>query len=652
MCLSVLLLASAVLPQVDGFEPIQRKSFAEGRSFGPAGAYEWIQAEIRLAVDPDHPANAGITDLALAPRNGDGLVEARFGIEVLQPEDPDKRSGLALIEVSNRGGRAAPYYLHLSNSKNPIGDGHFFAQGLTLIFLGWQFDVPPERSFLHLKAPVVVQSPKPITGWVRCDWVVDRLSDRLELGHRGHRPYAVWKQDSSRHRLTVRDSREGKRRPIPRPNWKFVGDPPKYIELDGGFQAGFIYELIYEGRDPSVVGLGLCALRDLAVWMKTEPESPFGCQKVVALGISQTGRFLRHFFYQGFNTGPNGRQALDGALVLTAGAGRGSFNHRFGQPSRDAHAYSAFFYPTDLFPFTTAEHLDPILKRRDGLFAHFQNPDHVPKVFFINTGYEYWGRAGALIHLDPAGKSDSLLHPKERIYHLAGNHHFAAGLDWVGQEPFNADQQIPSQAIHVRLIHRALTQRMLDWVQHDQEPPASRYPTLKNRQLVPIHQVAWPKMPDFQPPTQAHRAYRADYGPDWSQGIVSFQPPRLGPAFPTLVPQVDADGNEIGGLRALELRVPLGTYFPWKLRRHQRGSPGALADFLGSFLPFALKEREDDDRKPLKERFPSRESFRKALEKEAKAMIEEGFLLPNDLEIAVRHNLDLWDRLDPFDQSH
>src|ERR1039458_3139273 len=75
-------------------------------------------------------------------------------------------------------------------------------------------------------------------------------------------------------------------------------------------------------------------------------------RRVYGEGISQNGRYLRDFLYQGFNADEDGRIALDGILAHVAGAGRGSFNYRFAQPSRDAQPTSSVFFPTDVFPFT------------------------------------------------------------------------------------------------------------------------------------------------------------------------------------------------------------------------------------------------------------------------------------------------------------
>ena len=191
---------------------------------------------------------------------------------------------------------------------------------------------------------------------------------------------------------------------------------------DGGFAPGKIYELVYRARDPVVVGIGLAAVRDMMSYAKYDAASLFPVRWGLGFGVSQTGRFLRHFVYQGFNTDEARRQVFDGLFVHTAGAGRGSFNHRFAQPSRDAHQLSAFFYPTDLFPFTGRSQRDPETGATDGLFAH---ETHVPKIFFTNTGYEYWGR-GRLADPRDAGvpMPTSSCPPASASITCAGGQHF------------------------------------------------------------------------------------------------------------------------------------------------------------------------------------------------------------------------------------
>src|SRR3989454_7132129 len=161
-------------------------------------------------------------------------------------------------------------------------------------------------------------------------------------GPRGPRPYPLATAHAPANVLTERDGRLAARRVVPREQWRFVEQNTR-IARTGGFESGKIYELVYRARDPVVVGIGLAAVRDMMSYAKYDEASPFPVRRGLDLGISQTGRFLRHFLYQGFNTDEAGRTVFDGLFVHTAGAGRGSFNHRFAQPSPDGPRPSAIF---------------------------------------------------------------------------------------------------------------------------------------------------------------------------------------------------------------------------------------------------------------------------------------------------------------------
>jgi hypothetical protein len=405
-----------------------RDDILGGRAFGGVGPYEKLAGTIHFSFDVGNPANRQIVDLDKAPRNAAGRVEARANFVVLRPKQPHP-SGVALLEVSNRGGKAALGYLNYGTyATNPtlaadFGDGLLMRLGLTVVWVGWQFDVPRVPGLLRLSAPVATDNGAPISGLVRSDWTVDRTVTTLPLAHRDHVPYEPTESRDADAVLTVRDGRLSPRRVVPRDEWRFARESAQgplpdreHVFMASGFQAGKIYELVYVSEGPVVVGLGLAAIRDVAAYVKYEPAALFPARSTMALGISQAGRFLRQFLYQGFNTDEHGRQALDGMLIHTAGAGRGSFNHRFAQPSRDAHRYSTFFFPTDLFPFASRPLRDPLTGVTDGLVAHGLAPGHRPKIFYTNTGYEYWGRAASLIHTTPDAGADVEPFPGERVY--------------------------------------------------------------------------------------------------------------------------------------------------------------------------------------------------------------------------------------------
>ena len=623
------------------------------------GDYEKLGGTVELELDPAHPANAAIVDLDRAPRNARGRVEASADFMVLRPRRPPARGSTALLEVSNRGGKALlPYFNRATWSLDPstaedFGDRLLMRLHLTLIWVGWQFDVPRQPGLLRLRAPIARDADGPIEGLVRSDWTVERPTTTLPLAHRDHVAYPVADPRHADNVLTVRSARLGPREIVPRDRWRFARlddgrlvDDPTHIHLTGGFQRGKIYELVYRARDPVVVGIGLAAVRDVISWARYDSRSEFRVTAAIGAGISQSGRFLRHFLYQGFNTDEAGRKVFDGLLVHTAGAGRGSFNHRFAQPSRDAHRFSAFFYPTDLFPFTSRTQTDPETGIADGLLARSADrPDQWPKIVVTNTGYEYWGRAASLIHTSPDGRVDVTPLPNERIYHLAGGQHFIGGFPPTTSE--RAGRAYRGNPLDFQVTLRALLARLVEWVVDGRTPPASVYPTLAAGTLVSIDALKFPRIPDVRAPSVIHQAHRVDYGPRWAAGIITREPPGIGAPFPALVSQVDADGNEVAGVRGVELLAPLATYTPWQLRGGHGSDAAELVDFLGTYVPLPRtdteRQRWSDSRLSLERRYADKREYRATAARAAESLVAAGLLLREDVPRVLERADQHWD---------
>jgi len=583
---------------------------------GSYGPYERLEGVVRFSFDPQNPQNAQIADLEYGVQNSHGQVEARANFVILQPADPQKRRGIAWLEVSNRGRMASlRYFQGAGGADNPYGDGLFFRQGLTLIWVGWQFDVPKGEGRLWFRPPVARQKDgAPIEGLVRSDWVLDDAQTELSLGHRTLPTiYRAVDFSSAEHRLTRRSGRDAVREIVARDQWSFSADGRM---ITGAFDAGYIYELVYKSSHPRLVGLGLAAVRDMASFAKYDRETPFHVEKVIGFGVSQTGRFLRHFLHQGFNIDEAERTVFDGVFIHTAGAGRGSFNHRFAQPSRDAHPYSAFFYPTDVFPFSTFALPDQNGERETALMGSVAPESH-PKMMVTNTGYEYWGRAAALIHSDWRDGRDSPLLPNERIYHIAGGQHYVGRQGGVleGREGANSLNFLP--------VLRALSIRLVNWVGNDVEPPESRYPRQSDGSLVKRHAVAYPDwIRQAVSIPKPHTAY-------WSDR--STQPPTILGEIEPLVPQVDDLGNEVAGVRLPQLQVPVFSFIPWS-KREGRASPEALRDFEGHIVALP------DDLIPA-----SKSEFMRQSREEAQNLVDDGLLLSQDIEKILSQQSEYWD---------
>ena len=342
----------------------------------PIVDYQQLSGKIYFAVDPKLPANRIITDIDLAPRNAKGLVEFSADVYMLKPKNPAKSNGTVLFEVSNRGGKGMLNMFDLAagrelRSAQDFGDPLLFEAGYTLVWVGWEFDIPDRAELLKLYAPVI----KGVTGPVRSEITVDKRQTAASLGDRAQVPYAVADQASAT--LTVRDRVNSARTTIPHDQWKFNADATG-VEYAAGFEPGRVYEVIYTGKDPAVVGLGPAAIRDYISYMKRQGEA----KRAIGFGVSQSGRFLRTYLYYGFNADEQGHRVFDGVWAHVAGAGRGSFDHRFAQPSRDGHPLFDLFYPSDIFPFTDENETDEGFT--DALLARAKKDGVVPKIFYSN----------------------------------------------------------------------------------------------------------------------------------------------------------------------------------------------------------------------------------------------------------------------------
>ena len=395
-----------------GFAAVTRVEIADradvlgGATFGIAGAYERIAGKIYFAVDPKLAPNRFIADIDLAPRNAQGKVEFSADLYILKPRDPAKGNGTALVEISNRGGKSLLNTFDLASPsldpRSPLefGDNFLLNRGFTLVWIGWEFDIPPAPGLLRLYAPIATNNGQPIEGLVRSEWEGDRRVTTIPLGDRNLPGYPVADASDPANKIFVRDTLLGERRLIARDKWTFAD--ATHVQMDSGFEPGKIYEVIYKAKNPVLAGLGPAAVRDMVSFLKfggvetALDEQHTYLKRAFGFGISQSGRFLRTFVYDGFNEDENSRQVFDGVWAHVAGAGRGAFNARFAQPSRDGHPFFNVFYPVDLPPFTD-----------DGLLQKAADAHVVPKIFYTNGSYEYWGRAASLIHTSPEGKHDA-----------------------------------------------------------------------------------------------------------------------------------------------------------------------------------------------------------------------------------------------------
>jgi len=656
--LLVLTLFGTALPlfgRVSRVEVQRRDEVLAGKSWGSAGQYEKLVGRVYFKVNPGDPHNRAIVDLDKAERNSSGEVEFSADFYILRPKDPSRGNGVLLLEISNRGGKGILSIVNGGGgSRDPatadqFGDGFLLNRGYTIAWVGWQFDSVPGSDVLRLYAPAA-HGPNGahIRGLVRTDFTLDADREEMPLGHLiqnrlGGVGYPAADPASDRNVLSERDTPTGPRMIIPRSLWQF-GAGSDSFRLQDGFRKGKIYELVYVAQDPAVVGLGFASVRDFVSYLKHDRQAVAPVKRAYGIGISQSGRFLRHMLYQDFNADEDSRIVFDGMIPHVAGAGLGSFNHRFGQPSRDSQPMNALFYPTDIFPYADTAQTDPATGARDGLLVKATKSNTVPKIFLTNTSYEYWGRAASLIHTRPAGRQDLPPGPNVRIYFEAGLQHFSSPFPpRIAPETQNANNTNP-----VRWLWRAMLTNLDAWVARGVEPPRSLYPTLENGTLVSLDQMRFPYIASTSLPRDANQGYHVDYGPEFkTKGIIANEPPIVGSPFPIFVPKPNPDGEDMGGIELPEIAVPLATYTGWNLRSPQIGAPTQRVSFLGSYLPLARTKAErmasGDPRLSLEERYTGKEQYLEMYRKAAERLIEQRFLLREDLPAIMERGSAEWD---------
>jgi hypothetical protein len=639
---------------VTSFRITQRATVLDGRPFGDAGAYEKIAGVLRIGVDPAHPANQAITDLALAPENAAGLVECESDFYVLRPRDAARGNRRLFLDVPNRGRKVALGMLNSTvrvpdpSAPEDFGNGFLMRHGYTVAWCGWQHDVPRQDGLMALTVPAARGDARPIAGPLLCEWRPNSRVATLPLADRYHIAHPAADLDDPSARLTVREHAGAPAVAIARAAWRFAD--ATHVSLDGGFEPGKIYELVYRSEKPPLVGLGLVAVRDTAAWLRFAPAAAGNpcageLERAYVLGVSQTGRFLRHFLYLGLNEDESGRAVFDGVMAHVAGARRGEFNHRFGQPSLNATCSVG-----SLFPFTDVPAVDPVTGERGALLARLETKGKLPKLVLTNTSAEYWRGDASLVHTDVEGTRDVAPRPTTRLYLFAGCQHTPGTLPPPDADPNTGSRGLQTfNVVDYAPLLRAALVNLDRWVTAGVEPPPSVVPRLADGSAVPAESTreCYARIPGVRFPDRIERPRRLDFGPDLGHGVVNDLPPKIGAPFVTFVPAVDDDGNDRPGIRPVELAAPLATFTGWNPRHPDQGGGGDLMAMLGSTLPFAATaaagRAKGDPRRSIEERYASREAYLERVRESASRLVAERHMLAEDVDAVVERAGRLWD---------
>jgi hypothetical protein len=596
------------------FAELTRVDVKTRADIGGSG-FEKIVGTAHFEVDPKNPRNQPIADLGKAPVNAAGRVEFSSDFYIIRPKDASKSNNIVLVDVLNRGRKPVMTGFIRGGSNDPsgdadLGDRFLLERGFTLAWVGWEFDVRRQNGLMGVSLPTA----QGVSATVWGDFTPGNANEQQTVGDLVG--YTAADPASPDNTLTVRDNQFAAPDAIDRSRWTLSGTT---VTLKGGFEPGRIYRLTYRAKELPVSGLGLAAFRDMGSWIRNAPDALVHARHSLAFGSSQSGRFLRTFMYGGFNGDEKARQVYDAVWVHIAGAAGLDVNARGSTPT------SLTMYEITRFPYANQATRDPISGRTDGLLENDRAKGFAPKTFFTNTSVEYWGggRSAALVHTSPDGKTDLALADNTRVYFLTGAQHGPARFPTtVGQG------QQPDNPLEYWWTMRALMVAMEKWITDGTPPPPSRYPRLSDGTLVPSTKVAFPAIGGVQTP-----------------GIV-LPGQRDGKQIPFLVPQVDADGNEVAGIRTPESLVPLATYTGWNFRNPSIGGTRQLVSLLGSRVPFprtaADAERNHDPRKAIVERYPSHEAYVAAAKKAADDLVKAGYLLTEDQPQVMKRMEDQW----------
>lgn len=613
---------SAAHARVTDFKTVSVKPAFEGRTFGDVGAYERIDAVASFAVDPKSPQLANIVDLGRAPVNAAGQVEFSTQVTVLRPVAAARRSPFLLYEVPNRGRSHAMVMLNLGAVSNipskaaEAGDGFLMNRGDTVAWSGWQSDIG--GPLIHMTLPVLDS----VRGNSREQFIFDKPGATGV----GELTYPASDTDLSRTVLTVR-ARDADAPRVLQGAFKYLASNKIEIARPADMDAGAIYEFIYPAQGAVPAGLAFAATRDLVSYLRGHPghalASPLtGIQHTLGLGISQSGRFVRDFIYQGYNADEGGRRVFDGAMPHIAGSRKTFVNDRFAQPGRYSRQHEDQDFPGDRFPFTYANTTDPVSGNTGSLLSACEKTATCPKIMHVDSSTEFWQARAYLLNTTPDGKPVKM--PSNvRLYFVASAPHFNR---WGAKPDAVAMCARPSNPLNPSPVLRALYVSLEDWVATGKAPPASRYPSLADKTLVKLENLRQPRIDGSVTQPAYNRLRLLD---------TTTQPPVRGAAYPAYVPAVDTDGNDLGGIRLPFVQAPLGTYTGWNPRAEGYGA-GDLCNVYGGYAALPRDPSANDSRTALATRYPQQvQSYVEQVDGAVARLVKDGFMLATDRQVVL-----------------
>ena len=685
-------------------------AFGGATPAGAPGPYEVITAVVHGALDPRSSLNAGIVNIKNAPVGVDGYVDYWTDVVILRPQSAANATRVLFYDVVNRGNKLADASFIGGGALDtgappPSTFPSLLRHGYTILWSGWQGDIPLNGTstlagagLVGTKFPVATNKDgSPMTALSREEFIPDYAGGDPATIPLTYPPANL--NDTGSVTFTARQSWLSAYGSIPGgvqtykapsvkvTSWSYISTPNNVYEGNYSVKftppasvpgpngrtvppdAGTIYSFVYKAAAPTIDGIGFAALRDLVSWLRYERADARGVQNplndlkdatcaasrcardtnfdvAIGEGISQSGRFIKDFLYQGFNEDKHGRIVFDGLFPIISAARRTWTNAAFAQPGRWSKQHEDHFMPGFQFPFTYAVTTDPVSGETDGVLKRCEASGTCPKIMQLDGAFEWWGGAASLVVTDGRG-NDVHLPPNVRYYLVPGTQHGGGSGVTTGNFTVPATGslcQLPGSPVEETPVERALIPALVAWAGKGTEPPASQYPTVASGNMVAPTQAAtgFPNLESVTVPSGPaatpiplsltfNGEYNQVFVTDYSNAV-----PVVNTAKPytILVPKVDANGNETTGVLVPDVSVPLATYTGW----NYRGAGHAIGDGCisnGAAIPFAVSTAAQsggvDSRTTLNALYGgSRSRYQAAVAKAADALVKEGYLLQDD----------------------
>jgi hypothetical protein len=645
-----------------------------GASVPGIGQYYKITGWAYGELNPRDQLNRVIVDIDLAPLNANRNVAYSFNFYILTPVDRTKSAHRAMYEPPNRGGKQSGNFLRLAGGNDPgnssaaqAQSGFLTTRGWTMIYSGWDFaagtDPTGFKSIINL--PIArTPSGKTITG-PSYEYFTGNGGTALPLNYQP--ADATTKAGATlTHRVHLDDPPVA----MAASSWNYAPDGKSVTLTDSTavYTANDIYEFTYTAKDPTVNAIGFAAVRDFNSFLKYATQDDFGTanplasdiQKIYTYIVSQPGRMLNDFRHLGMNEDESHRKVFDG-IVNWISAGDGiNMNLRFSQPGRTERNRQDELYAEGVFPFAQWPTFDPITHKIDGRYDRCILSNTCPLGMEIYSSNEYWVKAASLLHTTPDGLIDLPDFPLTRNYFISSHQHGTGSGTSRG-----ACQQFQNP-LDSTPIHRALMIAVDQWATSGTPPPPSAVPTLWQHTMGTPQQTGFPtNIPNpfwtgstigtvHDEPNKyvtytglKTTRYRYDYGVHFDQGIMDINPPvhyapyednpLNGPIYPSYVPKVDADGNDIAGIRMAEVTVPVATYTGWALRAGAQANDGCEGS--GQWIRFPNTEADrtasSDPRASVQLRYGTDAAYKAAFGAALDNLISRRLLLPEDRAAAL-----------------